>query len=113
MKYLMFTVITILLVGTEVLSKPCQELVVPPQVCGKKYNKDIIPDAQTAIKVAEAILLPIYGENSIAKEQPFKAELSGETWTIKGSMSPNREGGVAIVTLSKVNGQILSICHGK
>ena len=38
-----------------------------------------VPDALTAVKIAEAVLVPVYGEQKIASERPFKAKLDGET----------------------------------
>jgi hypothetical protein len=30
-----------------------------------------VPDAKTAVKIAEAVLIPVYGENKIESERPF------------------------------------------
>jgi hypothetical protein len=43
-----------------------------------------VPDAATAIRVAEAILLPIYGEEKVLSERPFRASLGAGVWTIQG-----------------------------
>ena len=75
-----------------------------------------VPDKVTAIKVAEAILVPIYG-NEVLKERPFKATLSGDRWIIEGSANhPKGEvfaGGVALIEIKKSSGEILKVIHGK
>jgi hypothetical protein len=72
-----------------------------------------IPDEQTAIKVAEAILSPIYGEKQIASEHPFHATLHEGVWTIEGSLPAGWEGGVASIRIDKKSGAIISYIHGK
>ena len=71
----------------------------------------IVPDAGTAIKVAEAILIPIYGEDQIAKERPFVARLYGGTWIVTGTLPPNFLGGTAVVKLKKLDGRVVFINH--
>jgi hypothetical protein len=36
-----------------------------------------VPDKETAIRIAETVLIPIYGEKQIASERPFSAETEG------------------------------------
>jgi hypothetical protein len=72
-----------------------------------------IPDEKTAITIAEAVLLPIYGEEKIKQERPFTAILNNGTWQVSGSLANGYKGGVAIVEISQKNGQIFSISHGK
>jgi hypothetical protein len=72
-----------------------------------------IPDEATAIKVAEAILSPIYGEKQILSERPFHATLSGGIWTVAGSLPKGWDGGVATIRIDKKTGAVLSYIHGK
>lgn len=76
-------------------------------------ERGFIPDEITALIVAEAILLPIYGENKINSEKPFKAELKGGVWYIRGTLPENLKGGTAMVEISKETGEILRVSHGK
>ncbi len=46
----------------------------------------VVPDAQTAESVAEAVLLPVYGP-VIFKERPFQAQLEGNLWAVWGRQS--------------------------
>jgi hypothetical protein len=47
-------------------------------------KEGFVPNEKTAIRIAEAVLGPIYGEDQIAKERPFAATLKGGVWTIEG-----------------------------
>jgi hypothetical protein len=47
-------------------------------------KEGFVPNEKTAIRIAEAVLGPIYGEVQIAKERPFAATLKGGVWTIEG-----------------------------
>ena len=66
-----------------------------------------------------AILVPIYGKENIEKERPFKAVLTNEIWHVEGSLSKSHfdngivKGGVAMIEISKKDGRILWVSHGK
>src|SRR5437016_1349511 len=66
-----------------------------------------IPDATTAKRVAEAILIPIYGEQDIAAQRPFEASLKGNIWLVAGTLPSHLVGGTAIVKLSKKDGRVI------
>ena len=72
-----------------------------------------IPNEQTAIRVAEAVLSPIYGEQQIMSERPFHAKLHGDVWTVEGSLATGVDGGVATIHLDKKTGAVISYIHGK
>ena len=83
-----------------------------------------VPDSKTARKIAEAVLVPVYGEAKIQEEQPLTAKLEGDVWIVAGTLhckdqdgkilSPEHcVGGVAIVRLAKSDGRILSMTHYK
>ena len=73
-----------------------------------------VPDAATARRIAEAVWIPIYGEEMISLEKPFKVALRGEVWTVTGKDRPvGWAGGVAAADISKRDGRILRVIHGK
>jgi NTF2 fold immunity protein len=75
-------------------------------------KEGFVPNESTAIRIAEAVLSPIYGEDQIAKERPFAAVLKDGVWTVEGHLStPN--GGVALAEITKKDGRILRVTHGK
>jgi hypothetical protein len=81
-----------------------------------------VPDPKTAVKIAEAVLIPVYREKQIESERPFKAVLENGVWTVNGTLHcPDGKGGVttmcvggtAEVELSKTDGRILKMIHYK
>jgi hypothetical protein len=78
-----------------------------PRVAG------VVPDDVTAIKIAVAVWGPIYGADKIAAEKPFRAKLANGVWTVQGSLPKGWVGGVALAEISKADGRIIRISHGK
>lgn len=78
-----------------------------------KYEiKDIVPDETTAIKVAEAIWLPIYGER-IYSQKPYVVKLiNNNNWEVTGTLH-SKKGGVAYIRIRKKDCKILKVTHGK
>jgi hypothetical protein len=72
-----------------------------------------VPDAATAIKIAVAVLKPIYGRKQIQSEKPFHAELRHGVWRVYGYLPPNTLGGVAEADISQKDGTILRVIHGE
>ena len=75
--------------------------------------RGFVPDERTAIAVAEAILIPIYGAEKIRSERPFRAILRDKTWVVSGSLPRGWVGGVTIIEISKDDCHILRVSHGK
>ena len=76
-----------------------------------------VPDSATAVKIAEAVLVPVYGEKQVVSERPFTATLKKNVWTIEGTFrcpdGAGCRGGAAIVQLSKLDGRIVSMTFGR
>ena len=75
-----------------------------------------VPDAATAVAVAEAVWIPIYGKKILDSEKPFVAVLNGDIWTVRGtfhSTHKDARGGVAIAEISRIDARILRVSHGK
>jgi hypothetical protein len=85
---------------------------------GYRPKQGYVPDSATAVKIAEAVLIPVYGKEHIESEEPFTAKLKNEVWTVQGTLhcpdgKANCFGGVAEVQISKDDARILSVIHGK
>jgi hypothetical protein len=84
-----------------------------------KPKDGFVPNAETAVKIAEAVLIPVYGEKHIFSERPFKATWGGDVWTVDGTLHCGAardidcRGGTAEVKISKSTGQILQMTHGR
>lgn len=81
--------------------------------CGQTPPGGYVPDKTVAVKIGEAVLIPIYGEKQIRSEEPFVAAREGDVWTVSGTLPPNTIGGTAYVKLSATDGRILDWCHFK
>lgn len=73
----------------------------------------VVPDEATAVKIAVAVWEPIYGAKNIARQKPYRAKLIDGVWTVEGTLPKKRVGGVALVEISKSDGRILRITHGR
>jgi hypothetical protein len=84
-----------------------------------------VPDAATALSIAEPALIKTYGKRQIDYERPLTATLDNGIWTVNGTLCctdrnghRNCEegrclGGVAVLKLRQRDGKILSINHYK
>ncbi len=84
-----------------------------------------VPDAATAISIAEPALAKVYGRRQIDYEKPLTAKLENGVWKVYGTLCcPDRngrrtcdtgkcDGGVAALELRQSDGQIVSISHTK
>ena len=78
---------------------------------GLDESRGMVPDKETAIKIAESVWYPIYG-SEIYTEQPFIAELEGDTvWFVRGSLPKGRVGGCAEIRLRKSDAAVLDVNH--
>src|SRR6266516_1366874 len=74
--------------------------------------KGFVPDSATAVRIAVAVWIPIYGERQIMSEQPFVAKLKAGVWTVTGTLPrPYNQGGVAKAKIAKRDGRILFVLH--
>ena len=70
-----------------------------------------IPTADIAVKIAECVLLEIYGKESIEKEKPFSVNLVNGIWVIEGHIPNGNDSaltfcGQSYVEIRKSNGEI-------
>ena len=90
---------------------PARNIYAPSPIANHLPPRGVIPDQVTAQQVAEAILMPIYGEDKIRHEEPFVASLANDVWTVKGSLPKNAVGGTAVIKISKTTGRVFQIVH--
>jgi hypothetical protein len=83
------------------------------EIYSQKIEKIYVPDKTTSIKIAEAIWLPIYGEE-IYNYKPFISRLkNGKIWIVEGTLAKGNNGGAPYVEIQKKDGKILKVTHGK
>ena len=78
-------------------------------------SRGFVPDQSTAIAIARAVLIPIYGANRIKYEEPLVAIRKGDIWIVNGTLrcTPHCLGGTASISLSASDGRILNLFHSK
>lgn len=91
------------------------------------FCKVYVPDEKTAILIAEAIWLPIYGEDLI-ENKPFRGTLENDSiWHVFGSLPSPKisidingdslitivQAGVPEIWISKFDARVLKVTHGK
>jgi hypothetical protein len=76
----------------------------------------ILPDAKTAVDVAEPILFNLYGRKKILRERPYKVTLISKYWVVIGtfnSIIPDTKGGTFGIVLNSYNGSVVGVAHWK
>jgi hypothetical protein len=78
-----------------------------------------VPDEATAIRIAEAVFIPIYGAKHVRSERPFHATLRDGVWTVRGSLGKPPKpgyivfGGTMEAEIERATGRIISVYHLK
>jgi len=83
----------------------------PPHIV--QPPEGLVSSAETAIAIAVAVWIPIYGRATIESEKPYRAQLRDGVWTVEGSLPPGYVGGVAEIDIAKRDGRITRVSHGK
>ena len=111
-RYFLIFGLMVVLVVTVLVILGCRQ-----NYSGEKHNykpkEGYVPDEETAIQIAVAVWMPIYGEKQIEGEKPYRAKLNNGIWTVEGTLPDEWVGGVAVVEIAKEDGRILRVSHGK
>ena len=67
-----------------------------------------VPDGETAVRIAEAVWLPIFGSDVVGSQQPFRADLADRVWTVRGSQRDPAKRSL-IAQIDKNDGRILKL----
>jgi hypothetical protein len=73
----------------------------------------VVPDVITAERIAEVIFVRFYGTEQIDVEKPFSTSIRDDLWIVKGNLPRGMLGGEAEIHISKTDGRILYLFHGK
>ena len=69
----------------------------------------VVPDAATAIQIAQAVWKPMYGAETIASQTPFEAKLNHNVWIVSGLGAPET---ALFAFILQADGRILSVGRG-
>ena len=72
-------------------------------------NGGVVSDKETAIRIAEAILFPVYGENAIRGQRPYQVTLNDGKWTVDGTVRPSFVGGSFHVVILQRDARVVEI----
>ena len=114
-RHIFLYLVTVLLLVASRATAQTPKVRLSAPVASPRYTPEagFVPDANTAIMIAEAVWLPIYGKAVLTKK-PFEARLiDGGVWVVEGSLPKGMEGGVPYIEISKLDGRILEVTHGK
>jgi hypothetical protein len=67
---------------------------------------DVVPDADTAKQIAEALWVSKYGADTVARQAPFQAELKFNIWIVNGSSSIEA---LLYAFILRADGRVLSV----
>lgn len=68
-----------------------------------------VPDEETAVRIAEAVWIGLYGQREIELQKPYKAELDKGVWTVTGACLDQGTPRVPRARISKWDGAILKV----
>jgi hypothetical protein len=93
-----------------------------PSICAGQPDvpkNGYVPDESTAVGIAQAVFVPIYGRSRVKAEGPFHARLDGNHWIVNGTLHKPRKSGLIVMggtmtaEIDKATGRILDVFHAK
>ena len=103
------------MISTLCLSSASLAQNVPAQNAPKVFecNGGVVADKETAIRIAEAILSPVYGEKAIRGQRPYQVTLKDGKWTVDGTASSASFGESFHIVILQSDGRVLEIGYGR
>lgn len=87
----------------------------PKAVLGDRYpgpKEGLVPDKETAIKIAEAVLFRLYGEDTIKWQRPYVVKEDDYIWWISGTLPKDAFGTAFKIGISKHTAAVLHLTVG-
>jgi hypothetical protein len=88
---------------------------ISPKPLSERYPlppEGLVPDKQTAIKIAEAVLFRLYGEKTIKLQRPYVVKEDDYIWWISGTLPKDTFGSVFRIGISKHTAAVLHLTIG-
>jgi hypothetical protein len=74
-------------------------------------DEGFVPDIRTAIKIAKAVWLPIYGKRALMWRRYKIRLIDDSVWVIEGGNTLGMNGGGPFIRIDKYRGTILEVTH--
>ncbi|MFV0537571.1 MAG: YbbC/YhhH family protein [Dysgonomonas sp.] len=102
-----------LVLGKEHAEKELKESLSDSSLHNVVGTRVLIDKEESAIKIAEAILFPIYTEKNITRQRPYETYLINNYWVINGTLPKGYKGGIFLIILDARDGKVIRITHDK
>jgi hypothetical protein len=76
-------------------------------------SREILPNRETAARIAEVLLVRVYGRRQIDRQLPLDMAPEAQGWVATGRLKPTQVGGVAVVELARSDGRVVRMTHGR
>ena len=74
-------------------------------------EEGVVPDKETAIKIASILLSKKYGQRTIKSQMPFDVHFIDGYWHVGGTLPKGVTGGTALIIISKKDGHVIHLAH--
>jgi len=72
-------------------------------------QEGLVPDKETAVKIAEAVLFRLYGQDAIVAQRPYTIREENFIWWISGNIPGEKLGFTFKIAISKQTGAVLHL----
>ncbi len=100
--------------GSASLGQTAPSTPSPPKDLSADYRtplpkEGLVPDKETAIKIAEVVLFRLYGEQDTIRQRPYTVKEEDYIWWISGTLPRDSYGTVFNIGISKHTAAILHL----
>ena len=74
-------------------------------------KEGLVPDKETAIKIAEVILFRLYGRENITSQKPYVVTEDENIWWVCGTLKKDELGSVFTIAISRQTAAVLYLEH--
>lgn len=74
-------------------------------------KEGLVPDKDTAIKIAEVILFRLYGERDVTSQKPYGVTEDENIWWVCGTLKKDDLGSVFTIAISRQTAAVLYLEH--
>jgi major membrane immunogen (membrane-anchored lipoprotein) len=76
-----------------------------------KPKNGFVPNEKTAISIAVAVWIPLYGAQEIENEKPYKATLKDGVWNVTSTLPQGKYAAMSEADIDQEDGCILRVAH--